>query len=157
MNEAVDSAPALPHDRALYSLLVESYARAAGEALVPAGRGPEWLYLDAPFAVLAHDAQPDPRFIYANRTAQLCFEYPWTELIGLTSHRTAPPAERAARQRLLDAVSRGGIVRGYRGLRVARSGRRFWIDGGVVWQLTTPQGAFRGQAALFTSWRDAGD
>jgi hypothetical protein len=46
-------------------------------------------------------------------------------------------------------------VTGYNGLRISRSGRRFWIQNGVVWQLMNDIGITFGQAALFDSWRDA--
>ena len=139
----------------MFALLAGSYARLTGKRLTPHGRGAAWLYRDAPFAVLAHDAEPDPRFIYGNRTAQECFEYGWEELVGLPSRLSAEAPERAVRQRMLDAVRRDGVVTGYRGLRIAKSGRRFWIDDGVIWQLVDEQGVARGQAALFSSWRDA--
>jgi hypothetical protein len=37
----------------------------------------------------------------------------------------------------------------YRGDRIAKSGRRFWIDRGVVWQLLDSDGVPWGQAATF--------
>ena len=132
-----------------------SYLRLAGTPLAPAGCGAEWLYREAPFALLAHDAGPDPCFVYANLKAQECFEYTWNELVGLPSRLSAGPADRAERERLLDAVRREGLVRDYRGLRVAKSGRQFWIEDGIVWQLTDEQGLPRGQAALFSSYRDS--
>ena len=139
-----------PHaDIALYELISGSYRRLTGALLAPCGQGALWLYRDAPFALLAHDESADPRFTYANLTAQSCFEYSWSEMIGMPSRLSAGPADRAERQRLLDAVGRDGLVRDYRGLRIAKSGRRFWIEDGVLWQLTDEQGARRGQAALF--------
>ncbi len=141
-------------DPALFALLTESHARLVGTPLVPAGCGPVWLYRDAPFALVAHDTEPDPRFIYANLAAQRCFEYSWDEFVRLRSRLSAEPTERAERARLLEAVSRDGFVHGYRGLRVAKSGRRFLIEGGTVWQLVDESGAFHGQAASFSSWRD---
>ncbi|MGO8840451.1 MAG: MEKHLA domain-containing protein, partial [Methyloceanibacter sp.] len=42
-----------------------------------------------------------------------------------------------------------------RGLRIAKSGRRFWIEDGIVWQLVDRDGALRGQAASFGGWRSA--
>jgi hypothetical protein len=48
------------------------------------GKG-DWLSNDASFVVLAHNTAPDPRFIYANRTAQNCFEYSWDEFTALPS------------------------------------------------------------------------
>lgn len=142
-------------DSTLFGLLSGSYARLTGKRLTPPDCGAAWLYRDAPFAVLAHDTCADPRFIYGNRAAQACFEYGWDELVGLPSRLSAETPDRAERQRLLDAVRRDGVVTGYRGLRVAKSGRRFWIYDGVIWQLIDEQGVVRGQAALFSSWRDA--
>lgn len=99
-----------------------------------------WLYHEAPFAVLAHNTEADPRFIYANETAQSCFEYSWPEFTALRSRFSAEAPDRAERQRLLEAVARNGFVADYRGLRIAKSGRRFWIEAGAVWQLIDANG-----------------
>ena len=56
---------------------------------------------------------------------------------------------------MLYSVARHGFATGYSGLRIAKSGRRFWIEDGVVWQLIDGDGAVRGQAATFAKWRDA--
>jgi len=144
----------LAHDPQFFDLLTRSYARLVGSPLVPEGTGPAWLYEDAPFAVVAHNTDADPRFIYANKAAQACFEYPWDEFIQLPSRLSAEEPNRLERQRLLDAVTRKGFVTGYNGLRISRSGRRFWIQNGVVWQLMNDIGITFGQAALFDSWRD---
>jgi PAS domain-containing protein len=137
-----------------FRLLNSSYERLVGSPLAPAGSGPAWLYEHAPFAVVAHNTDPDPRFIYANKTAQACFEYSWDEFTALHSRLSAEAPDRAERQRLLDAVTRDGFVTGYRGLRIAKSGRRFWIEDGTVWQLFDAHGTRHGQAAMFSSWRD---
>ena len=136
-------------DREFFDLLTGSYARLVGSPLVPNGSGPDWLYHEAPFAVLAHNTEPDPRFVYANEAAQRCFEYSWDEFTALRSRFSAEVADQAERQQLLDAVTRNGFMNGYRGMRVARSGRRFWIRDGVVWQLVDINGVQRGQAATF--------
>jgi hypothetical protein len=137
-----------------FALLTQSYERLIGKPLAPSESGPTWLYEVAPFAVVAHNTDADPRFIYANKTAQTCFEYSWDEFTTLRSRFSAEAPNRAERQRLLEAVSRDGFVTGYRGLRIAKSGRRFWIEAGVIWQLIGADGAWHGQAALFPSWRD---
>jgi PAS domain-containing protein len=142
-------------DPAFCALLASSYARAVGQPLVADGQDAAWLYNDAPFAVLAHDTAPDPVFVYANETAQACFEYRRDEFITLPSRLSAEAPNREERQRLLDAVTRNGFISDYRGMRIARSGRRFWIEGGTVWQLIDEAGTPRGQAALFTLWTDA--
>ena len=48
-----------------------------------------WLYEHAPFGLLAHDTSADPRFVYANSTAQGCFGYAWEEFVGLPSRLSA--------------------------------------------------------------------
>jgi hypothetical protein len=71
------------------------------------------------------------------------------EIIGLPSRLSAPAPDRDERQRLLDAVTKDGFIGNYRGLRIAKSGRRFWIEHAVVWQLIDENGHLHGQAAMF--------
>ena len=142
-------------DAGFFALLTSSYARIVGKPLVAEGLDASWLYNDAPFAVLAHNTNADPVFVYANRTAQACFEYGWDEFVTVPSRLSAEAPNREERQRLLDAVKRNGFISDYRGLRIAKSGRRFWIEGGTVWELVDADGTRRGQAAMFTSWTDA--
>ena len=142
-------------DQEFFGLITQSFDRIVGMALVPNGKGPHWLYNDAPFAVLSHNAQPDPRFIYANRAAQSCFGYSWEEFITLPSRLSAEQSVRAERQRLLDAVTANGFIDDYRGVRIAKSGRRFWIEKAIVWQLVDDHGRPFGQAATFPTWSNA--
>ena len=141
-------------DSEFFALLTRSYARLVGEPLVPQGKDSSWLYVEAPFAVVAHNTDADPNFIYANRCAQTCFEYSWDEFIGLPSRLSAEAPERAERQALLDAVAKNSFMSGYRGIRVAKSGRRFLIEDGVIWELIDEKGIRHGAAATFPSWRD---
>jgi PAS domain-containing protein len=145
----------LAEDPEFFALLTRSYARLVGTPLVAEACGPAWLYHEALFAVVAHNTEADPRFIYANEAAQACFEYPWHEFIQLRSRFSAEPPNRFERQRLLTTVAEKGFVTGYSGLRISRSGRRFWIQDGVIWQLMNETGISFGQAAVFRSWRDA--
>jgi PAS domain S-box-containing protein len=144
-------------DPEFFDLLLESYRRSVGTSppFLEAGEPHSalWLYRDARHCVVAHNTDPDPRFIYANRAAQACFGYDWEEFTALPSRLSAEAPDREERQRLLDAVARKGFATGYRGLRIAKSGRRFWIEDGVVWQLVDRHGVLRGQAATFTRWR----
>jgi MEKHLA domain len=144
----------LSSDPAFFALLTGSYARLVGRPLVPAGKDADWLYSEAPFAVLAHGTEQDPKFIYANKAAQVCFEYSWDEFVTLPSRLSAEAPDRAQRQVLLDEVTRHGFLSGYRGVRVAKSGRRFIIEDGIVWELIDRQGMRHGQAATFRSWRN---
>lgn len=148
----------LATDPAFFDLLAGSYRRLLGEdppfldnTQTDAAR---WLYEDAPACVLAHNTEPDPRFIYANKAAQALLEYSWDEIVALPSRFSAEAPNRAERQRLLDAVARDGFATGYSGVRVAKSGRRFRIDDGVLWELRDPHGALQGVAAMFARWRN---
>jgi PAS domain S-box-containing protein len=144
-----------PNDPEFFELLTGSFRRLVGRALVPKERGPEWLYSDAPFVVLAHNTAPSPVFVYANGAAQRRFGYSWSEFVKLESRLSAGPSERGERQALLDAVAQNGYMAGYRGLRVTKSGSRFWMENGVVWQLRDENGQDFGQAATFSEWADA--
>lgn len=104
---------------------------------------------DAPFAVVAHDTASDPVFVYANLATQRCFEYDWEEFVRLPSRLSAEAPNRKEREQLLARVSRDGYASGYRRSRISQSGRRFFIEDGVVWQLIGPDGQVHGQAATF--------
>ncbi|MDO9410552.1 MEKHLA domain-containing protein [Patulibacter sp.] len=138
-----------PLDPTLFTLLTRSHLGLTGEPLVPDGAGPDWLYEDAPFGLLAHTEEPDPRFVYANRTAQDRFASTWDQLVGTRSRLAAEPDAQEDRDRLLAAVTRDGFFRGYRGRRIGRTGRRFWIEDVTMWNLLDEDGARVGQAARF--------
>lgn len=87
-------------------------------------------------------------FVYGNRRAQAIFEYDWDELTALPSRLSAEPMERRDRQAFLEQVTRDGFVSDYRGVRVTKSGKRFWIEQATVWQLIDATGVVRGQAAM---------
>jgi len=144
----------LSTDPAFFDLLTGSYARLVGTPLVGPDQDANWLYREAPFVVLAHSTDSDPKFIYANKVAQACFGYSWDEFLTLPSRLSAEPIERDERQTLLDKVTRDGFLSNYRGVRVAKSGRRFIIESGIVWELIDQAGNRHGQAATFGSWRD---
>jgi hypothetical protein len=144
------SSPAT-HDVWFSELLIGSYEAVVGAPLAPEGLAgadaARWLY-ESPFCVLAQDASPDPRFIYANLAAQKCFEYSWGEFMGMPSRLSAEAALREERQAFMAAVLAQGYVSDYRGVRIAKSGRRFWIEDTTVWNVVDRAGTLRGQAAL---------
>lgn len=149
----------LATDPAFFKLLSDSYFKFVGRPLVEhphlKADAAQWLYENAPFCVVAHNNENDPQFIYANKSAQMCFEYDWTEITNLRSRFSAPPLNRNERQQLLETVHKHGYVSGYRGLRIAKSGRRFWIENVTTWNLIDEMGASVGQAATYRRWKDA--
>jgi PAS domain-containing protein len=142
----------LRSDLSFFHLVADSYLRLVGQSLTPEGmtaeQGMRWLYEDAPFAILAHNTAPDPVFVYGNRAAQRRFGYEWEELTVLPSRLSAEAPARSERQRFLERVTRNGFITGYRGIRIAKSGKRFRIENATVWQLIDIEGICRGQAAM---------
>jgi PAS domain S-box-containing protein len=139
-------------DLDLIELILESHRQLVGKPLLDfddLASAARWLYEEAPFCLLAHGPEADPRFIYANRAAQRCFEFSRDELVGLPSRLSAAAPNRAERDALLRQVASRGYAEGYRGLRIAKSGRRFWIEDVTVWNLLDPKGHFYGQAACY--------
>ncbi|CAG2147269.1 MEKHLA domain-containing protein [Cupriavidus plantarum] len=151
----------LPHSLDFYRLLTESYARLLGKPLVPADMSPAegaaWLYDDAPFAVLAHNTDPDPVFIYGNRAAQARFGYDWDEITRLPSRLSAEAPNREERQRFLERVQALGYESGYKGVRITKSGKRFMIEEATLWQLFDDEGRLHGQAVIIPRTSDITD
>lgn len=108
-----------------------------------------WEY---PGVVLCHDTSADPRFVYANRTAQRLWQRSWDEFVGWPSRLTAPVGERAQRAQ---ALAENVVVTGYQGVRVNSAGEPFMIRGATVWPVHDagdPSYHIIGQAATFTEW-----
>ncbi|ANN69239.1 MEKHLA domain-containing protein [Bordetella bronchialis] len=149
-------------DPAFYQLLADSYERLLGHPLpgVPASHrtnaaeAARWLYEDAPFAVLAHNTDADPRFIYGNKAAQRRFEYSWDEITGLPSRLSAEAPNQEERARFLERVRRSGFESGYRGVRITKSGRRFLIEQATLWELRDEAGMVHGQAVVIPRTSD---
>lgn len=139
-------------DTAFFQLLIDSHLRVVGRTLVPPEvpehAAMEWLYHHAPFGLLAHDIGEDPRFVYGNRRAQSIFGYSWEELTALPSRLSAAAPERSEREAFLRKVKLDGYVSDYRGERITKDGRRFWISDVTVWQLVDENQVLLGQAAL---------
>lgn len=139
-------------------LLSRSFAEVMGTELVPdeiSEQAAASLLYMAPFGLLAQDMSADSLFVYANLAAQKLFEYSWDEFVGLPSRLSAGEQDRAERQVFMDSVRRNGYADGYRGLRVAKSGRCFWIEDTTVWNVVSPESGMVGQAALIRHWTDA--
>ena len=143
---------------AFYQLLADSYAKLLGHPLVPqampAVEASEWLYESAPFAVLAHNTDPDPLFIYGNKAAQRRFEYSWDEITRLPSRLSAEALNREERQQFLARVQRLGYEAGYKGVRITKSGQRFMIEEATLWQLLDAVGKLHGQAVVIPRTQD---
>jgi hypothetical protein len=130
----------------------ESYRRLTGTPLVEPALDPIAALWFAPIAIVAHGLEPDPVFFFGNETALTLFELDFAAFTKLPSRFSAEPLERDARLRLLERVSRHGIIADYEGIRISSTGRRFRISNASVWNLSDESGTPLGQAAAFAQW-----
>jgi hypothetical protein len=106
----------------------------------------------APFALVSHGIQQDPIFIYGNLTAQTLWEMNWDEFTCLPSRLSAEPMRREEREKLLSQVAQHGFAENYEGIRISKSGKRFWIKDVTVWNLIDQNKNRIGQSAMYSKW-----
>jgi hypothetical protein len=136
--------------------LLNSYTKWLGRELLPRSGDPEidrQALFAAPFIVVSHGTQPDPILNYGNRAALDLWETTWDQLTQMPSRLTAEPMHRDERAQFMARVKTEGHVRGYRGVRISSSGKRFMIDAAIIWNVLDEQGGLVGQAATFETWR----
>lgn len=136
-------------DESHLALIVESYRRLLGKPLLAGANLDAQALWQAPCAIVAHGTEPDPIFFYGNRCALQYFEMDFAEFTRLPSRFSAEPGARAERTALMEQVTRQGYVTNYCGVRIAKSGRRFTISSGTVWNLLDAADGYHGQAASF--------
>jgi len=105
-----------------------------------------------PFVVVSHDNQPDPHLNYGNQCALALWEMEWEDLQHTPSRLTAEPMNQAERAHMLQQAANQGIITDYRGIRIARSGRRFLVEHATVWNVLDQTSTPCGQAAMFSTW-----
>ena len=106
---------------------------------------------NADFYLLSHTNASDPILNYANRKALELWEVTWEELITMPSSKTAKPVDRQERSAMLDRVSADNYFDGYRGIRISKTGKEFYISDGIIWNLLINNDELYGQAAWFKS------
>ncbi len=138
-------------------LLQHSFEKLVGKPLVsPRPLSNEALYhalYHAPFALVSHNAEADPIFNFANTTAQQLWEMDWQIFTSLPSRLSAEPINQTEREQLLQMARTKGYIDGYKGIRISQSGKRFYIQDTILWNITDPQGMYYGQAAMFHKWQ----
>ncbi len=131
-------------------LIAESFTRLLGRPLIERTDDIVAALWHAPRAVVAHGTEADPVFFFGNRAALAAFDSDAAAFTAMPSRLSAEAPLRDERQRLLDRVTRDGFIDDYAGVRISATGRRFRIDGAMVWNLVDPCGELHGQAATFT-------
>jgi hypothetical protein len=133
----------------LIVLIAESFERLLGRPLVISSTDIIKALWEAPFAVVAHGTEADPVFFFGNRYALTAFDSDVEGFTRMPSRLSAEAPLREERQALLDRVTRDGFIDDYEGVRISARGRRFRIEGAIVWNLIDGRGERRGQAATF--------
>lgn len=136
--------------------IAASFHALTGRALIPPSEDIALALWTAPAAIVAHGTEPDPVFFFGNRTALGVFEMSYEDFTRLPSRLSAEPLARDERARLLERVTRLGIIDDYAGVRISSTGRRFHIANAAVWNLTDAHGHPAGQAASFAEWHAVG-
>jgi len=107
---------------------------------------------DSPFAVVSHGLQEDPVLNYGNRQALWLWEMEWDDLTTTPSRLTAEPINQAERARMLKRAADQGFIDDYQGIRISKTGRRFFVERAVVWNVVDDTLHHYGQAATFSVW-----
>ena len=136
-------------------LLLASFRHWTGRDLIERGgvqQEESQRLFDSPFAVVSHDLQEDPVLNYGNRQALTLWEMEWNELTTTPSRLTAEPINQAERARMLRRAADQGFIDDYQGIRISKTGRRFFVERAVVWNVVDAQLHHYGQAATFSTW-----
>ncbi len=146
--------PPLPIEH--IQLLLNSFAQLLDRDLISRSGSPqdqaERLF-NAAFVIISHDASPDPLLNFGNHTALMLWEMQWNAFIKTPSRMTAEPMHQEERSQLLSRTRKYGFVDDYSGIRISNTGKRFFIEQAIVWNLTDSTGVFCGQAATFDQWK----
>lgn len=108
---------------------------------------------EAPFVVVSHGIEADPIFNYANQQALTLWELDWQSFTRMLSRQSAAPMEQEAREKLLAEAKREGYIQNHQGIRTSSTGKQFWIENVILWNVLDEQQQLCGQAATFSQWQ----
>ncbi|NMF61855.1 MEKHLA domain-containing protein [Brasilonema octagenarum] len=135
--------------------LIQSFHNWTGRCLLDASGSPEEIakgLFEAPFVLVSHGVQSDPILNYGNRKALQLWELSWEEFTQMPSRKTAQEVVQEERVRLLAETASKGFS-SYSGVRISSTGKRFFLENGIVWNVLDKQQQYYGQAATFSSAR----
>ncbi len=146
-----------PHILAHTQLLLYSFHHWTGSNLIPITnyQSPVEianLLFNANLVVVSHGTQADPILNYGNQKALDLWKMDWHTFISTPSRYTAEVMERSEREKLLAQAKAQGYISNYRGIRIASTGDRFYIDQAIIWNVVDEEGKLWGQAATFRNW-----
>ena len=135
-------------------LLVYSFHHWTGNNLMPVANDQSPLetansLFNSDFVIVSHGPQADPILNYGNQKALDLWKMDWQTFTSTPSRYTAEPMERSERENLLAQAKSQGYISNYRGIRIASTGDRFYINQAIIWNIIDSQGKLLGQAATF--------
>lgn len=136
-------------------ILANSFQRLLDRQLIDNCTTPEQLaaaLFHAPFVVVSHGIQADPILNYGNQAALQLWDTNWDKFTQTPSRLTAETVNRAIRAKMLEQAAQQGYIDNYCGVRISSTGRRFFIETAIIWNLTDESEKSCGQAATFSEW-----
>jgi MEKHLA domain len=136
--------------------LLRSYQHWTGQSLFDLSMAPSELsqaLFEAPLVVVSHGIETSPIFNYANQKALELWEYEWHRFIQMPSCESAELIEREDRQNFLDKTENKGFIHNYSGVRISSTGKRFYIQNVLLWNVLDENNQRCGQAAMFHKWQ----
>ncbi len=138
-------------------ILLDSFNQLLGYQLISrketAEKQSEVLF-KADFVVVSHGIESDPILNYGNEIALNLWEMNWSNFTQTPSRLTAEPVNREARQVMLQQAKSQGYIDNYSGVRISKTGKRFFIETAIIWNLLDSKGNKCGQAATFSDWNN---
>lgn len=135
--------------------LLRSFQQWTGRSLLPNSGSAAAIaqaLFEASFVVVSHGTEVDPILNYGNRHALELWEMTWDTLTRTPSRQTAELIARAERDLLLQQARDQGYIGNYQGIRISSTGKRFWIQDVIIWDVLDEANQRIGQAATFERW-----
>jgi MEKHLA domain len=107
---------------------------------------------EAPFALLSHGNETDPIYNYGNQKALELMEFSWEELTQMPSRKSAENILQEDRNFLLKETLSKGFSH-FTGVRISKTGKRFYIGDGILWNMFDKENKPCGQAAVYSKYK----
>ncbi|MBD2506023.1 MEKHLA domain-containing protein [Nostoc muscorum FACHB-395] len=136
--------------------LIKSFHHWTGNFLLDVNGVPQeiaQLLFEAPFVLVSHGTESDPIFNYGNRKALELWELSWQEFTRMPSRQSAEEVVQEERDRLLSEAATKGFIKNYSGIRTSSTGKRFYIEDTILWNVLDEHNQQCGQAAFFSNWK----
>ncbi len=135
--------------------LLHSFQHWTGYALMDTNLPPLLVaqrLFEAAFVVVSHGTEADPIFNYGNRKALELWQLDWEAFTNLPSRCSAEPVAQSERLLMLVQAKNQGYISNFRGIRISSTGKRFFIEDVIIWNVLDESQRPCGQAATFSRW-----